>query len=265
MAAPTCLGSGTVAVALNAGGAITPGNPDGVQADDVLLLLIANESVLTAGQLTNIASAGYTQLAGSPVYSGAHSNSTRFYGFWKRSNGSSPAVPSFSNPAADYIIAAIVGFRGCPTSGDPWDLFAFASDSNNDNAINATGITTTVPDTCVAYAVMVNNVGFGGPTTLAGTNLAGLTSRFYQLANSLSRDATFQCSTGTLATPGATGTATGTIGQGLSNDTWLVMALKPAAPPPSHIFAGEIPAKDFKVGNTQVTSVYAGTVKRWPS
>jgi hypothetical protein len=258
MTAPTLYDpSPSGATAINSGGSLAPTAPAGTQAGDILLLLIGLESVLNAANLTAIqTTAGFTQLAGSPVATGSGGGQTRMYAFWKRATSSSPTMPTWAN-FSDYQVAICLGIRGCPTTGNPWDVFAWGSDPTNDILLAYTGVTTTEDDCRVIYAG--NTLGIA-PATLTGTNCANFDPVWKLNVNSSGKDGGLTVYSGTLHSDGPSGTATGDTGGTFCADTWLTMAFKPLDEP--GVTNSEVGG--YRYGSTAASAVYAGNTKVWP-
>jgi hypothetical protein len=259
MTAPTLYDpSPSGATAINSGGSLAPTAPAGTQAGDILLLLIGLESVLNAANLTAIqTTAGFTQLAGSPVATGSGGGQTRMYAFWKRATSSSPTMPTWAN-FSDYQVAICLGIRGCPTTGNPWDVFAWGGDPANDINLAYDGVTTTEADTRVIYAGVV--LGSTAAGTLTGTNCANFDPVWKLNVNSSGKDGGLMVYSGTVHSPGPSGTATGNTGGVFQSDTWLTMALKPLDEP--GVVNTEV--SGYRYGSNAASAVYAGTVKVWP-
>lgn len=117
MAAPTFVAAGARTTATT--GAMACALPTGIQADDILIL-----AVQTANQAISTPS-GYTEIGTQARKAGgtaAASGSSRLCVFWKRA-GSSESAPSTS-AVGNHQTGQMYAFRGCATSGDPWDFQA---------------------------------------------------------------------------------------------------------------------------------------------
>src|SRR5262249_12150158 len=106
----TFIGEGSFAIqpALSWDASLTPGIPAGVQADDILVLVIEH-----GGIIQSLSIPGWN-LAVSD-------NSAQLQVFWRRASGVDVA-PTI--PASFFAVAQIAAFRGCETTGDPIEAFS---------------------------------------------------------------------------------------------------------------------------------------------
>lgn len=151
-----------VAITFNAAGTgasatganITPGLPAGFVADDIHVLVIANAAG-TLGGLT-----GWTQRIS---FANLHQV------WWRRAVGGDTA-PTITGATGD-IVGRIFGFRGCSTSGDPFDASDTATTASS-TTVNAPAITTLNANSMILFAVTYRD--FASTTSLisgwSGTN-----------------------------------------------------------------------------------------------
>src|SRR6266498_1543620 len=114
-----------VAVGADSGGsasAVTPAFPAGIAADDVLVTVAECEGVTAPGAYT--LPAGWAHVTGSPVQEGTN---TRLWVIWRRYDGVFTA-PSLGD-SGDHNHGRTIALRGCPTTGNPWDVAAAAVES----------------------------------------------------------------------------------------------------------------------------------------
>lgn len=206
-------------------GSITPALPVGGHiADDILLLCVES---LPSDTLPT-APAGYVEVTNSPQseVSGTTNQNTRLNVFWKRDNGSESA-PTVAD-VGDHLGGIILSFRGCTTSGNPWDTTA----GGNSGGTPGVGGTITMPavTTSVASALIVNIVGCGIDFNLANFSAwanASLVS-IAEIANfgsSVGAGTGIGAACGTLTAAGSSGTTTAT--SSLSERcAYLTIALK---------------------------------------
>lgn len=172
MALPTYVASGAVFNSAAAGAVALPAS---IQADDILLLEI--ETANQAVTITNQNGGTWTEVTNSPQGTGtaAGTTSTRLTIFWSRYNGTQ-GNPSISD-SGDHQGARIHAFRGCPTSGNPWNITSGNVEAASDTSLSATGATTTVDDclVCIFASLMDDAQDFGGTWTNA--SLANITVR----------------------------------------------------------------------------------------
>ena len=197
---------------------VTPGLPAGYQANDIFLYVIES-----ASNTINTAPSGYTQVTNSPQANGANAATDRLAVYWKRATGSESAPAS---EGVDHTIAVILCIRGCPTTGNPWDVTA------GDTAGSGTGatcpsVTTTVPN-CLVINIFGHGIDAAGAqvTGYTNANLANLTEVVDDSTTS-GNGGGFGISTGLKASAGATGTTTATLATG-NTQVRMTIALKPA-------------------------------------
>src|SRR3990172_1611950 len=109
-------------------GGITPGLPSGWQINDIWLLCIEtdNEPVTFP--------AGWPQ-----IFSRAQGGSTQLQIAWRRAT-SSESAPTIAD-AGDHQAGVILGFRGCITSIDPFDVISAGANGVSDTP-SAPSVTT---------------------------------------------------------------------------------------------------------------------------
>lgn len=153
-------------------GAIAPGLPPGLQKDDIMLLFVE-----TASQAVSTPS-GWAIVTDSPQETGAAggATSTRLSVFWKRAVVAE-AVPSITDPG-DHAIGQILAFRGCISTGNPWDVTSGDTGASS-TSVSIPGDTTTVAG-CLVVLAVANQTDSATPQTSAFvnadlTNLAELT------------------------------------------------------------------------------------------
>lgn len=163
--------------ALFSGGSIVPGTgnlvfpawPVGVQEGDLILLPVqtANQAVATP--------AGFAIVADSPqgIGTGGAAGATRLSLFWARWTPTL-ALPTITDPG-DHAIAELLAARGCPISGDPWDVTAGNTVATT-TAVSIPGDTTTVAN-CLVVGIVVNATDTAVPQVSGYVN-ASLTNIF---------------------------------------------------------------------------------------
>jgi hypothetical protein len=144
--------------------------------------------------------------------------------FYKRA-GASESSPTTSDSGTGQV-GQIIGIRGCVTSGDPFDATAGSFTNTADTSGVIPGVTTTVANTLLLYAIGIypgtNNFDgwFSGWTNANLTSLTERMDRTWTYGG-------FGLATGFKATAGASGNTTVTIANTLSKMYWCG-ALKPA-------------------------------------
>lgn len=140
-AAPTFVAAGTGAATATSGAAMAPALPTGWAANDIHFL-VAHHSSNT--DFTD--PSGWTRIS-SLV--GNNTTAQRVVCWWRRAVAGDTA-PSISTASASTAVrvSRIFGIRGCPTTGDPWDVLSFranaASATISTNSINTTEVNTLV-------------------------------------------------------------------------------------------------------------------------
>lgn len=144
-------------------GNINPGLPAVWAQNDIFLLFVetANETVA--------APSGWTAVANSPQGTGTAggNTATRLSVFWRRATASEFA-PTVSDPG-DHAVGQILAFRGCATSGNPWDTTSGDVASSAGTGASIPGATTTV-NSCLIVAAVTNGTDTGTVQTSAWTN-----------------------------------------------------------------------------------------------
>jgi hypothetical protein len=199
-----------VAVAVRAVGAvaagaaaINPGLPAGFAADDIHVLIIetSNEPVAAMSGWNNVG-AGSINIATGTV--------TSLTVRWRRAVGgdTDPTVPD----SGDHQIARIIGFSGCETAGDPWDVTLFATENVADTTVAFPNVTTLTANCMVVHALSTGQDTNTGQSSGAGTNaaLTGLANRVNNWTQ-LQGGGGIAAITGLKATAGAVGSTTTTV------------------------------------------------------
>lgn len=163
MGIPIFVAAGTQAQTANGGGTgpVTPGIPAGATTDDILVLYIetANEPVS--------ATSGYADI-GVGTVAQANGLVTALTIRWKRAGGSESA-PSVSIAAGNHVIARLVAFRGCVTTGNPYESVQVSTDNTTVTTatIQSAAAGTLGPDRMICAAVATGTDVTS--TTMAGT------------------------------------------------------------------------------------------------
>lgn len=157
--------------------AITPALPTGILTDDVLLLFLE-----TANQAITIPTPNggtWTEVTGSPQGTGtaAGTSATRLTCFWSRYNGTQGA-PTTSD-SGDHQVGVIVAYRGCVTSGNPWDVTSSGVEATSDTSWSITGATTTVANCRVVIAgARMNDAAGAHFSAWTNADLSDIQERF---------------------------------------------------------------------------------------
>lgn len=197
-------------------GDLTLAMPAGIAAGDLLLLVVetADEAVATPS--------GWTVVTSSPQ---AVTAATRLSAFWKRASATEPSVV-ITDPG-DHGVSCILAFRGCATTGDPFDVVIPGTEAVSDTSLSATGGTTT-RDNCLMVVVVVGDADVAAATHYsAWTNadLASITNRL-DTSSTLGNGGMLAVTTGTKATAGAFGATTATSDTA-AQKAFMTLALRP--------------------------------------
>jgi len=231
---PTFVAAG--AVAANAA-AITPALPAGIATNDILLLFLEtrNQAITIANQNGGT----WTEVTNSPQGSGT-TDGTRLTAFWSRNNGTQGA-PTTSD-SGNHQLGRIVAFRGCVTSGNPWDVTAGGVEATADTSGAIPGATTTVANTLVVAAIATSLPDADGTANFSAWTNANLTSVTERTDNTTvtGNGGGLGVVTGVKATAGAYGNTTVTCGTAAVKGM-VSIALKPGGgggSPPVANFTG---------------------------
>jgi hypothetical protein len=200
--APTVVNVGAIASSTSA---ITPAFPASIAAGDVLVTVAECEGVTAPGAYT--LPSGWAHITGSPILQGTN---TRLWVIWALYDGVMTA-PSLGD-SGDHNIGRMIAIRGCPTTGNPWDVVATAVESVSDTSATWPGVTTTVDDTLVLE--IISTGADIASTTMVGTltnaNYTGITKQVdnWVIAGN---GGGIGVVTGVKATAGATGQSTATL------------------------------------------------------
>jgi hypothetical protein len=217
-AAPTFQGLGTAASGI---GDVVPAWPAGHQANDIALLFCESDG----GEAVATPSGGWAAV-GSPVINGT---ATRLTVFWFRATGSSETNPTVVDPG-NHCYARIATFRGCITTGNPWDVIgADGISGGTTTSVTIPGVTTTVAETLVVCALAWASDS-AGPLITSYTNgaLSGLAEQADE-GSTAGSGGGISFAVGEKTAAGATGDTAAVTSLAL-NYACLHIALKPPTP-----------------------------------
>lgn len=201
--APTVVALGAVATGTTT---MTPALPAGIAANDIILIVA--ETV--GGQSINLPTSwAHITSGASNVSPVVQSTNTQLTVFWRRYDGAFTA-PLLSGPV-DHCIGRTIAIRGCPTTGNPWNVVAVATEALSDTSVTWPGATTTAPDTLVLEILALSaDIGSG--------QIAAMTNAAYTSITEQMDDGTLTgnggviiCYSGIKTTAGATGSSTATV------------------------------------------------------
>ena len=158
---------GRSASVANGAGAITPALPSGLQVDDVLLLPLET-SAAEAITISNQNGGTWAEVANSPQSIAG----VRLTAFWSRYNGTQ-GNPTTSD-SGDHNTGVILAFRGCITTGDPWDITVPSTQASTTAGSIDGGVTTV--DGCMICAIAATDRDLASTTNADAWTNASLTN-----------------------------------------------------------------------------------------
>lgn len=178
------------------------------QTNDIALLIIE-----TANQAVTFSAAnGFVAVTDSPQGTGTAggTTATRLSVFWARATSASMAAPALNDPG-NHMIGRLLTFRGCDTSGDPWDVTAGDVASTASTSVSIPGDTTTAADTrVVVIATNGTDIATDEFSSLTNADLGSLTIHD-EFQSATGNGGGFIVASGTKAAAGAYGATTGTL------------------------------------------------------
>lgn len=176
-------------------GAFTVAVPAGIQEYDVLFCFVETDDQAVA-----------TPTDWTSMFSGALAGGTRLQIFWRRVGIDAIPNPTISD-GGDHQLAIIAAFRGCRTTGNPYDVIGSVA-SNSIATVTASTITTTIANTLVCMAI----------STTAGHTAAGYTNanlaniaELFDVNTTQGNDGALMLAKGEKATAGSVGATTATL------------------------------------------------------
>lgn len=220
---PSVVNVGAVA---SGAASITPAFPASIVANDILIGVGECEGVTAPGTYTP--PSGWAHITGSPVQ---QSTNTRLTVIWLRYTGSETAQ-SWGD-SGDHNLGRIIAVRGCPTTGNPWDVVASSVEAASDTSVTWPGVTTTVTNTLI-LEILAGSSDVASTTWLGAlTNGAysGITERMDN-AITTGNGGGIGCVSADMASAGATGASTATLSTA-GFKAHMTLALKDAIPGPT--------------------------------
>lgn len=190
----------------------------GILVDDILLFVVENDSASTVPA----APAGYASVLNSPQTDAG----SRLSVFWKRATAAESA-PTIAD-TGDHQAGAVLLFRGCVNSGNPWDVTA--GSNSNGTSISCPTVTTTGP---LRLIVAIASTGLDANSTTefsawANANLVSVTE-ILDGVDSSGNGGGVGAAVGVKVNTGATGATTATAANS-SPHGLLTIALKGFGP-----------------------------------
>jgi len=216
--APSVVNVGAVASSATA---ITPAFPASISADDCLFTIAECEGITAPGAYT--LPSGWAHVTGSPIQEGTN---TRLWVIWRRYDGVFTA-PSLGD-SGDHNVGRMIAIRGCPTTGNPWDIVSSATEATSDTSATWPGVTTTVDDTLI-LEIISTGADIASTAQLGALTNSNYTSITEQMDNWIStgNGGGIGMVSAIKATFGATGQSTATMATA-STKCLMTLALKNA-------------------------------------
>jgi hypothetical protein len=217
---PTIVGTPTTDVTT----AWAPAFPAGIAANDILLWL--GESV--GGQNFTLPG-GWAQVSsdGTPVSPVVQGINTQLTAWWLRYDGTGSA-PSVTGPT-DHGVSAMLAVRGCPASGNPWNVVGVAVEATSDTSVLFPGATTTIADTLVLEILASSaDIATAQASAMTNANYTSITEQV-DIATAGGGGGVIVCYSGIKATAGATGQSTMTLTTA-GFKAMMTLAMAPGAP-----------------------------------
>jgi hypothetical protein len=143
---------------------------------DIAILLVGSSDAGVSLTTAN----GFEFFEGDGFYIASDERYMTIYAFWCRASGSSMSAPVIAGGTEAGIIASMVTFRGCVSSGSPFDVTTSTSRSFDDPAIGTVGATTSTDATLWVDAAVYGH-GNGTTSNVSGwtnASLSSITERF---------------------------------------------------------------------------------------
>ena len=194
--------------------------------NDIALLVVesANEAISLSTP------AGFVEVTGSPQGTGtaAAVTATRLAVFWCRATSTTMASPVVADPG-DHAEAYIITFRGCKTSGNPWNTTAGDVLAAASTACTIPGGTTSVAE-CLVVAIVAtgSDVATGRASAWANASLVSITERADLYDSTASNGGGISVAEGVKLVAGAYSASTCTLSTSFVQGR-LSVALEPAS------------------------------------
>jgi hypothetical protein len=197
--APTFVAAGAAAVGTTS---CTPAFPAGILSGDILLTALESVGGQNYATPSGWAHVGPNGSLSSPV---VQSTNTQLTVFWRRYDGTGTA-PTISG-VTDHAIGQMIAIRGCPASGNPWNVGAVTTEATSDTTMTMPTATTTQADTLVLL-FGASSVATGTTNQVTSATNAALTSITERIDTGTltGNDGLLTCYSGIKATAGAIGT-----------------------------------------------------------
>ena len=140
--------------------------------NDIGLLLVGSRDAGVSLSSTE----GFAYITGTGHHFGSGLYQT-IYAYWCRAGSGAMTAPTIAAASSNgHLIAAMLTFRGCVSSGNPYDAIGSIVGSVTNTSLTATSVTTTLANTLVVVAGVFGESGNSTDSWGAG-NLASLDER----------------------------------------------------------------------------------------
>ena len=192
------------------------------QANDIGLMVIETSAI--GGTLTP--PSGWSAIPNTPIVDVASASGSKLHVWWKRAASSSEQAVNTGFSSSDHVLSRIFTFRGCITSGNPWDVTTTGTKIVASTTATVPALTTTVDEALIVMIVgrpddSASLIHFGVPVNANLINISEST----ETGTALGDGGGFVLSYGTKTTPGDTGTSTLTK-IASTTDTYVTLALR---------------------------------------
>lgn len=183
-----------------------PALPTGVVAGDVLLWLgesTGGENFTVPGGWAHVGPNGSVS---SPVVQGTN---TQLTVLWARYDGVLTA-PSVTGPV-DHGVSAMLAIRGCPTTGNPWNVGSVSTEAVSDTSAAFPTATTTQADTLVLNILASSaDIAVAQASSMTNAALSSITEQV-DTSTATGNGGVLVCYSGVKATVGAIGSSAITL------------------------------------------------------
>jgi hypothetical protein len=178
---------------------------------------------------------------------------TKLSAIWRRVQAGDTA-PSIAD-AGDHIVARMIVFRGCATTGNPWDVIAQTTELTADTTVSIAALTTTKPNCLIlaAFSTGQATTSTAGATAWANAALTSVTEQMDNWATA-GTGGGFSMATGIKATAGSTGATTATLSLTANFKAQLHIALKGSDDITQTDSAGLTDSRALAIAKTQTDS-----------
>ncbi len=150
--------------------------PTGLLTDDILLMFIetSNEAISVTDQGKGV----WTQVTNSPEGI-TQAGATRLTVFWSRYDGAQ-TYPTIGYASGNHIIAHIEAYRGCVTTGNPWNITTGGVDGSGPDSLYIPGAITT-SNNCLVVIAVAEDLDLNSSTLFSNWyngNLENITERW---------------------------------------------------------------------------------------